>query len=345
MSSTELALPKGSLVLVTGANGFVASHVVEQLLLHGYRVRGTARSASKLDILKKRWDEKYPGHFEVAEVKDICAEKAFDEAMKDCVGVAHVAASVSFDTSLDEIVRVAVEGTLNALRSAVSTSSVKRVVLTSSIAAVGFPGGEKRERKLGQEDYNLMAVETAKVLPDGDPLKGNFGYFSSKTQAEMAAWNFMQENNPSFTLNTICPAWCIGEVFDPASQTTSTPAMTRDIFLAKPGDPMPSFGAMEYVPVSDIGLLHVGALVLPDVESKRLIGSAYADDWTRALSIFRKRFPNREFCGDPTQTEFPSLESVYDLRESEEILRRMGKKDGWDPLEEALVQTVSSYLR
>lgn len=62
--------------------GFVASHVVEQLLLHGYRVRGTARSASKLDILKKRWDEKYPGHFEVAEVKDICAEKAFDEAMK-----------------------------------------------------------------------------------------------------------------------------------------------------------------------------------------------------------------------------------------------------------------------
>jgi uncharacterized protein YbjT (DUF2867 family) len=62
--------------------GFVGSHVVEQLLEHGYRVRGTARSTSKLDSLKKRWDEKYPGKFEVAIVEDILAKDAFNEVTK-----------------------------------------------------------------------------------------------------------------------------------------------------------------------------------------------------------------------------------------------------------------------
>lgn len=46
-SSTELAIPKNALVVVTGANGFIASHVVDQLLLAGYRVRGTVRNTEK----------------------------------------------------------------------------------------------------------------------------------------------------------------------------------------------------------------------------------------------------------------------------------------------------------
>ena len=62
--------------------GFIASHIVEQLLELGYKVRGTARSLSKLDNLKKRWDDKYPGLFEAAEVPDIIKDGAYDEAIK-----------------------------------------------------------------------------------------------------------------------------------------------------------------------------------------------------------------------------------------------------------------------
>ncbi|GAA5880689.1 hypothetical protein JCM16303_004313 [Sporobolomyces ruberrimus] len=345
MNQTELALPKGSLVLVTGANGFVASHVIEQLLLHGYRVRGTVRAPEKLDTLKRRWDDKFPDQFEYAVVEDICVDHAFDEAMKGCDGVAHVASNVSNSpNSFDEVIRDAVEGTLNALRGAAATPTVKRVVLTSSFIAVGFPGGEeKRGRKLGHEDFNVEVVEIAKSLPDDSPMKVDLNYFSSKVQAEMAAWKFVQENEPSFTLNTICSSWCLGEIFDPSRQTTSTPGMTRAIFLAKPGDPLPPVKSIEYVPVRDTALLHVGALILPGVANKRLISSAYADDWTRALSIFRKRFPNREFCGDPAQADFPSTESSYDVQESLEVSKSMGKENGWDPLEEALVQTVAPF--
>lgn len=56
--------------------------MIEKLLSLGYKVRGTSRSASKLDNLKKKWDEKYPGQFEVAEVPDIMVEGAYDEAIK-----------------------------------------------------------------------------------------------------------------------------------------------------------------------------------------------------------------------------------------------------------------------
>ena len=77
------ALPKGSLVLVTGANGFIASHVVDQLLQAGFNVRGTVREAAKADWLKEYVVEKYgKGRFEVAVVPDMSVKGAFDEAVK-----------------------------------------------------------------------------------------------------------------------------------------------------------------------------------------------------------------------------------------------------------------------
>jgi nucleoside-diphosphate-sugar epimerase len=53
------AIPKGSLVLVTGVNGFIGSHVADQFLAAGYRVRGTARDLRKTDGLGELWKQKY----------------------------------------------------------------------------------------------------------------------------------------------------------------------------------------------------------------------------------------------------------------------------------------------
>ena len=66
----------------SNVQGVIASHLIEQLLALGYKVRGTTRTASKLDSLKSKWDAKYPDQFEVAEVKDITVDGAFDEAIK-----------------------------------------------------------------------------------------------------------------------------------------------------------------------------------------------------------------------------------------------------------------------
>ena len=76
-------IPIGSTVLVTGANGFIASHIIDQLIQAGYLVRGTSRDTTKIDWLIDMLDKKYgKGKFEAVQVKDMAKEGAFDEACK-----------------------------------------------------------------------------------------------------------------------------------------------------------------------------------------------------------------------------------------------------------------------
>lgn len=88
-------MEKGSLVLVTGANGFIASHTINELLENGYRVRGTLRSLEKaqwlVELFGKRFGDKA---FEPVVVSDMVKEGAFDEVMEGCSGVVHMASDL-----------------------------------------------------------------------------------------------------------------------------------------------------------------------------------------------------------------------------------------------------------
>jgi nucleoside-diphosphate-sugar epimerase len=79
----DLAVPKGSTVLVTGVNGFMASHVADQFVQHGYKVRGTVRNPEKSAWLHDYFDTTYgKGHLELYSVTDMTIENAYDEAVK-----------------------------------------------------------------------------------------------------------------------------------------------------------------------------------------------------------------------------------------------------------------------
>ena len=131
-------------VLVTGATGFVATHVVDVLLSKGYKVIGTARSEAKYEPLLKEYQAKYPnGDLSFEIVKDIAAPNAFDEVLKkhtDIKHVLHTASPFSFglNQSLEEAYKIpAVEGTkniLNAIRD--YGHQVEHVVITSSNATM-----------------------------------------------------------------------------------------------------------------------------------------------------------------------------------------------------------------
>ena len=78
--------PPGSTVLVTGANGFIGSHITDQLLQAGYLVRGTSRDTAKTLWMTELFDKKYgKGKFEPCRVEDMVEDGAFDEACKGMI--------------------------------------------------------------------------------------------------------------------------------------------------------------------------------------------------------------------------------------------------------------------
>lgn len=80
-NTAEHAIPIGSLVLVTGITGFIASHVADQLLQAGYRVRGTTRDEDKAKWVKELFASKYGEEkIETAIVLDMAEPGAFDQA-------------------------------------------------------------------------------------------------------------------------------------------------------------------------------------------------------------------------------------------------------------------------
>ena len=83
MTSTDFILPQGSLVLVTGVSGFIASHIVDQLLERGYRVRGTVRNAAKASWLQGLYDKRHgSGKFELASIPDYTKAEAYTDVLK-----------------------------------------------------------------------------------------------------------------------------------------------------------------------------------------------------------------------------------------------------------------------
>jgi nucleoside-diphosphate-sugar epimerase len=197
MAIPDPAIPLESLILITGVNGLIASHVADQCLSAGYCVRGTTRDAKKNGWISSVFSSKYGADkFELFEVKDMTKDGAFDAAVKGCVGVIHVASNMTFSTNYDEVVGDAVNGALEALKSAKQEISVKRFVFTSSSTAATLPRpGEKFT--VHKDTWDDEAVRLAKEEnPDAFTV-----YAASKTEAERNVWNWVQKNKPSFVVN------------------------------------------------------------------------------------------------------------------------------------------------
>ena len=139
---SDSVLPAGSLILVTGVNGLVGSHVVDQLLTYGFKVRGTVRDADKYAWMTKHFNDKHDGgRFELVQVADLDKLGCLDEAVKGCDGIVHTASPVTMSPDPNEVITPAVDTLVAALEAAAATKSIKRFVFTSSsITASAVPG-------------------------------------------------------------------------------------------------------------------------------------------------------------------------------------------------------------
>ncbi|HJK92477.1 MAG TPA: SDR family oxidoreductase [Polyangiaceae bacterium LLY-WYZ-15_(1-7)] len=241
-------------VCVTGASGFIGSWIVERLLARGYRVRGTVRDPKKarsVDHLKA-----LPGAAErlelvAAELQDPASLEA---AVVGCEVVMHTASPyvLTVDDPQRDLVDPAVEGTRNALAACRKAGSVKRVVLTSSMAAV--TDEPDSTRVLTEADWN-----------EGSSLERN-PYYYSKTLAEKAAWRFVEEEDVAFDLVVINPFMVIGPSLSPGLNTSN------GVFVGLVGGEYPGIVSLTWgmVDVRDVADAHVRAMEVPEASGRYL---------------------------------------------------------------------------
>ncbi|OCH87047.1 NAD(P)-binding protein [Obba rivulosa] len=189
-----------SLILVTGASGFLGSTVVHQLLEAGYRVRGTVRS-SKVDFVQEAWAE-YKDRFEAYGLDDLIAGD-FSGALQGVSGVIHTAAPLAGRQTPEEALQVAVEGSLNVLRQAEKVGITKFVYVSSIVTVcdidkLGGPGGS-------DQTWNSVTREQA-VAPNVDPM---IAYAAEKKFSELAVWDFA-EKHPNVDITSLNPPFFYG---------------------------------------------------------------------------------------------------------------------------------------
>jgi dihydroflavonol-4-reductase len=277
---------------VTGATGFLASHIVKRLLARKFTVHATVRSLankSKYEFLQQLPNA--DTHLKVFEA-DLLKEGSFDEAFKGASVVLHVASPFQIDSKLDpqkDLVDPAVKGTQNVLNSSQHTKEVRRVVITSSVAAV-FSGEQIQPDKVfNEEDWNTVSSLT------------NNPYSFSKVEAEKAAWNYIKEKNPHFDIVTLQPPLIVGPILSKLTQddlNTSSQFVLNALLSLKKGEPVGAWG-LAYIHVDDIAELHVlaGLSTNPKVSNNRFILSEGAHLFTDVARIALKEFPN-EFSQD-----------------------------------------------
>ena len=245
------------LVLVTGASGFLATHVVQQLQQAGYRVRGTVRSTKNEDKVKPLRelcpDSKHP--LELVEA-DLTQPDSWKAAVKDCTYVIHTASPFPAENprNEDEVVKPAVEGALSVLRACSETETVKRVVLTSSVAAVN--NGMTQEGDFDEENWT-------------DPDASAYPYIKSKTLAEKSAWDFVKDlaEDKKFDLVVVNPGYIMGPVLC-GGFTTSMEIPKRLLQNEMPMLPRLFFGIVD---VRDVAAAHVKGMLVPEAAGHRHI--------------------------------------------------------------------------
>jgi len=246
-------------VLVTGGTGFIGLHCLQQLLDKGYKVRTTIRSESRkqevLEAMKKHSSNCENLEFYIA---DLLKDDGWKEAVEGSKYVLHVASPffLGEPENEDVFIKPAVEGTLRVLK-ACADADVQKVVLTSSFAAVGY--GHPREKEVyTEEDWSSVDGEIS-------------AYAKSKTLAEKAAWEFVEnlEESKKFDLTVINPVAVTGPML------TSDIGSSNDFLLKLISGSMPACPKihMGYIDVRDVAKAHIFSMTEEKTNGERIIVS------------------------------------------------------------------------
>ncbi|KAG6917449.1 hypothetical protein DXG01_002426 [Tephrocybe rancida] len=297
----------GSLVVVTGVNGHLASATALRLLQKGYKVRGTVRSVRSAWYVKKEFAP-FGANFEVAEVPDIVASGAFTDAVKGASAIVHLASPVTSGAKRPEELFVpSVDGTLNLLETAKKEKGIRKVLYTGSIGSVIMTAKDPAKEVITSDDWNIYTEQLVQNLDD--PAIGFHIYVGSKLVAEKAAWNYVKDEKVDFSLTTLLPAVALGPIH---KDMTSPPK--HDVSLGflydLIADPPRKTGASPaeitlFVHVYDIADLFVASLTSEEADGQRIIALGTKTSYAKVADILRKAYPDRKV--PPTDPNEPAM--------------------------------------
>ncbi len=334
-----------SMVLVTGGSGFIGGHCVLQCLAAGHQVRTTVRNLSRepeVRALLKKAGASGDDRLTFA-AADLERDAGWPEAVAGCDFVLHVASPfpLAVPKHEDELIIPARDGALRVLKAA-RAAGVRRVVLTSSFAAVGY----------GHKEQSAPFDEASWTDPNGP---GVSAYAKSKTLAERAAWDYVaKEGGPE--LSVVNPVGVFGPALGPDT-STSIVIVQRLMDGAMPGLPRMKFGVVD---VRDVADLHLRAMTDPRARGERFLAVAGDFMSIREIALTLKARMGAAGRRVPTR-ELPDwllrIAALFDPS-IRQILPELGKSKnatsakaksllGWAPRsrEDALVATAESLLR
>ena len=334
---------KNQQVLLTGVTGFLGAHTAIQLLNKGYEVIGTLRNRDRIasikEVIGQHTDHLDKLHFVVADLNDA---SIWNDLAKGVDFIQHVASPfpATLPKNEDELIVPAKNGTLNILSAAVD-NNVKRVVMTSSLAAIAYGRQNKEPNKILTESDWTDISRKSDITP----------YYKSKTIAEKAAWDFIRQDASSLELVTVCPGAILGPVIE-RDYGTSAEIVVALMNGSYPALPKIGFDLVDVRSVADLLIL---AMESPVAAGNRYIAATGYLTLNAVAIILKDHFPGRKI---PT-AEFPNFitRMLAQFRpELKPVLLEMVRRKtdiskaqrelGWKPIpvKEAVISCANSLL-
>lgn len=267
-------------VLLTGISGFLGSHTAIRLLENDYEVIGTLRNPDRIESIKLVLANHTTKITNLKFVKaELLDEQVWQSIIKEVDYVQHIASPFPRELPKDEneIIKPAKEGTLNILKAA-SANGVKRVVITSSIAAVVY--GKDKEHRHGTFDESDWTDVT--IRKDTSP------YYRSKTIAEKAAWDFIKNNNSNMEIATVCPGAILGPILE-TDFGTSANMVIKLLDGSMPALPDIGFDIVDVRSVADLLIL---AMEKPEAANQRFIATEEYMKFKEVAKVLKEAYPD-----------------------------------------------------
>ncbi|KAJ5995867.1 hypothetical protein N7481_002844 [Penicillium waksmanii] len=322
-------IDSGSLVLVTGGNGFIAAHCIATLLRSGYKVRATVRSAEKGDSTRESLSAAGVsvsdlGGLEFVVVPDPTDLQSLSSALQDCQAVLHLASAFNYDAVPAEfeekLMMPALKGTQVVCEAAAQQSTVRRVVIMSSFASVYDASlGLQPGRVYTEEDWCPLTYEDG-VNASAVPI----AYRASKVVAERAAWDYVRDHQVNYQLVTLCPGMVFGKMIHPISSLDGE---------------IPPTKAPVWVDVEDLAEASMKVLSYPAASHDRFLVTQASYDTQEIADVVRAQLPDRHQAplGEPGN-RLAHTHYSCDSSKAEKVLglKFKGLKESIIPLAEQL---------